>query len=328
MPALQNKNMIAPEDAYISEYSEKNKNYEIIPETMGIELNNNLVEEVVSTAIMQGDTTVDLEEQGCYETAKITAEDAALVKACDTMNKWVSAQITYDWNGNKVVVDEDTIHEWIQTDNKDPQLDEEAIEEFVAEQAKEYDTYGKKRKFTTVQGIELTLPSGAYGWKTDREEEVKELTASIEKGENIDKEPVYSSKGAQKGSDDIGNSYVEIDLTNQHLYLFQNGSIVLETDFVSGNMSKAGCMTPPGVFGLTYKTKNAVLRGADYETPVNYWMPFNGNVGMHDATWRGSFGGTIYLTSGSHGCVNLPLNMAAAIYEYVSTGFPVVCYYY
>ena len=112
------------------------------------------------------------------------------------------------------------------------------------------------------------------------------------------------------------------------LYLFQNGSIVLETDFVSGNMSKAGCMTPPGVFGLTYKTKNAVLRGADYETPVNYWMPFNGNVGMHDATWRGSFGGTIYLTSGSHGCVNLPLNMAAAIYEYVSTGFPVVCYYY
>ena len=190
MPALQNKNMIAPEDAYISEYSEKNKNYEIIPETMGIELNNNLVEEVVSTAIMQGDTTVDLEEQGCYETAKITAEDAALVKACDTMNKWVSAQITYDWNGNKVVVDGDTIHEWIQTDNKDPQLDEEAIEEFVAEQAKEYDTYGKKRKFTTVQGIELTLPSGAYGWKTDREEEVKELTASIEKGENIDKEHI------------------------------------------------------------------------------------------------------------------------------------------
>ena len=244
MPALQNKNMIAPEDAYISEYSEKNKNYEIIPETMGIELNNNLVEEVVSTAIMQGDTTVDLEEQGCYETAKITAEDAALVKACDTMNKWVSAQITYDWNGNKVVVDGDTIHEWIQTDNKDPQLDEEAIEEFVAEQAKEYDTYGKKRKFTTVQGIELTLPSGAYGWKTDREEEVKELTASIEKGENIDKEPVYSSKGAQKGSDDIGNSYVEIDLTNQHLYLFQNGSIVLETDFVSGKYEQSGLHDP------------------------------------------------------------------------------------
>lgn len=328
MPELQKKNMIQPEDAYISEYSEKTKTYEIVPETLGTKLDMNLVDGVVSTAIMAGDTTVDLEEQGCYETAKVAAEDAALVKACDTMNKWVSAEIIYDWNGNKVVVDGDTIHEWIQADDKDPQLNEEAIAEFVAEQAKEYDTYGKKRKFTTVQGIELNLPSGAYGWKTDREEETKELTASIEKGETIDKEPVYSSKGAQKGSNDIGNSYVEIDLTNQHLYLFKDGSIVLETDFVSGNMSKAGCMTPPGVFGLTYKTKNAVLRGADYETPVNYWMPFNGNIGMHDATWRRNFGGTIYLTSGSHGCINLPLYMAASIYEYVSTGFPVVCYYY
>ena len=328
MPALQKKNMIQPEDAYISEYSEKTKSYEIVPETLGTTLDMNQVEDVVSAAIMAGDTSVDLEEQGCYETAKLTAEDTALVKACDTMNKWVSAQITYDWNGNKVVVDGDAIHAWIQADDKDPQLDEKAIAEFVSEQAKEYDTYGKKRKFTTVQGIELNLPSGAYGWKTDREEEIKALIKAIQNGETVDKEPVYISKGAQKGSNDIGNSYVEIDLTNQHLYLFKDGDIVLETDFVSGNMSKADCVTPPGVFGLTYKTRNAILRGANYETPVNYWMPFNGNIGMHDATWRRAFGGTIYLTSGSHGCINLPLHMAASIYEYVSTGFPVVCYYY
>ena len=328
MPALQKKNMIQPEDAYISEYSEKTKSYEIVPETLGSTLDMNQVEDVISAAIMAGDTSVDLEEQGCYETAKLTAEDTALVKACDTMNKWVSAQITYDWNGNKVVVDGDAIHEWIQADDKDPQLDEKAIAEFVSEQAKEYDTYGKKRKFTTVQGIELNLPSGAYGWKTDREEEIKALIKAIQNGETADKEPVYISKGAQKGSNDIGNSYVEIDLTNQHLYLFKDGDIVLETDFVSGNMSKADCVTPPGVFGLTYKTRNAILRGANYETPVNYWMPFNGNIGMHDATWRRAFGGTIYLTSGSHGCINLPLHMAASIYEYVSTGFPVVCYYY
>ena len=202
------------------------------------------------------------------------------------------------------------------------------VSPYDPEQAKEYDTYGKKRKFTTVQGIELNLSSGAYGWKTDREEEIKALTEAIQNGETVDKEPAYISKGAQKGSNDIGNSYVEIDLTNQHLYLFKDGDIVLETDFVSGNMSKADCVTPPGVFGLTYKTRNAILRGANYETPVNYWMPFNGNVGMHDATWRRAFGGTIYLTSGSHGCINLPLHMAASIYEYVSTGFPVVCYYY
>ena len=249
MPALQKKNMSEPEDAYISEYSEKTKSYEIVPETLGSTLDLDQVEDVVSAAIMAGATSVDLEEQGCYKTARVTAEDTALVKACDAMNKWVSAQITYDWNGNKVVVDGDTIHEWIQVGDRDPQLDEEAVAEFVAEQAKEYDTYGKKRKFTTVQGIELNLPSGAYGWKTDREEEIKALTEAIQKGETVDKEPAYISKGAQKGSNDIGNSYVEIDLTNQHLYLFKDGDIVLETDFVSGNMSKADCVTPPGVFG-------------------------------------------------------------------------------
>ena len=85
---------------------------------------------------------------------------------------------------------------------------------------------------------------------------------------------------------------------------------------------------PAGVFGLTYKTMNAVLRGADYETPVVYWMPYHGNFGMHDATWRTEFGGDIYLTDGSHGCVNLPLESAAAIYSQIGEGFPVICYYY
>lgn len=102
---------------------------------------------------MAGATSVDLEEQGCYETARVMAEDTALVKACDTMNKWVSAQITYDWNGNKVVVDGNTIHEWIQTDDKDPQLNEEAIAEFVSEQAKEYDTYGKRENLPQYRAL-------------------------------------------------------------------------------------------------------------------------------------------------------------------------------
>lgn len=102
---------------------------------------------------MAGATSVDLEEQGCYETARVMAEDTALVKACDTMNKWVSAQITYDWNGNKVVVDGNTIHEWIQTDDKDPQLNEEAIAEFVSEQAKGYDTYGKRENLPQYRAL-------------------------------------------------------------------------------------------------------------------------------------------------------------------------------
>lgn len=323
--AFQEKDVQEPQDAYIGEYS--GGIYEIIPETQGTRLKETDAVEKIKSAIYAGKTAVDLEKEGCYKTAAVTSEDRRLLEDCAKMNKWVSARITYDWNGNTVTVDGEQIQGWISREGKSPSLNEEAVLEFVSNAAKENDTYGKKRNFTTVQGVELTLPSGGFGWKTDREQETKELLALINQGAVTDREPVYIIKGAAKGKNDIGSSYVEIDLSNQHLYLFKEGEIVLESDFVSGNMSKSGYMTPPGVFGLTYKTRNAVLRGADYETPVNYWMPFNGNIGMHDASWRKSFGGDIYLKNGSHGCINLPPKKAAEIYEYVSAGFPVICYY-
>lgn len=326
--SFQRKNMIQPQDAYISEYSEKEECYLLVPETKGTALDMADVSEKVKNAVYAHAKQLDLEEQGCYQSAAVTTEDKKLKENLAKANLWLTTAVTYDWNGTEVAVDKDLIREWIVFEKSKPSLDEEAVARFVSDTAKELDTYGKKRKFTTTLGVELTLPSGAYGWKTDREGETEELLQLILQGSILKKEPLYLMRAAQKGSNDIGPSYVEADLSNQHLYLYQNGELVLETDFVSGSMNRSGRMTPPGVFGLTYKTTNAVLRGEDYETPVNYWMPFNGNVGMHDATWRASFGGEIFLTNGSHGCINLPLNMAKEIYQYVSTGFPVICYYY
>lgn len=325
-----NANAIQPQNAYISEYSAETNSYEIVPEQLGNALDQDAVQKAVQEALSAGMvTSIDLEKSDCYAKPEITADDSKLITAVETVNTWLQAEITYDWNTNKVVVGKDLLKEWVSIQNDKPQLDEEAIKEFVAKQASAFDTYGKNRNFRTTLGVDLNLPSGAFGWKTDCEAEVKELTEAIKSGEKISKEPVYSSKAPWKGTNDIGNSYVEIDLTNQHLYLYQKGTIVLESEFVSGDMDgDAGCATPAGVFGLTYKTMNAVLRGADYETPVVYWMPYHGNFGMHDATWRTEFGGDIYLTDGSHGCVNLPLESAAAIYSQIGEGFPVICYYY
>ena len=95
---------------------------------------------------------------------------------------------------------------------------------------------------------------------------------------------------------------------------------------MSGNLAR-GYGTPAGVFGLTYKERNATLTGETYASHVDFWMPFNGNIGMHDASWRSSFGGEIYQNSGSHGCINLPREAAEIIYEHVERGFPVICYY-
>lgn len=328
--AFQSKNMVIAKNAYIGEYSVSLHEYEIIPETKGTELDVAQAIRCVKEALFDSAEELDLEEVGLYAEAKILQDDDSLTKPVETANRWLSTSITYDWNGNEVLLDAETIHEWVSIEDGQAVLDEEAVTAFVREQARQYDTYGKKKKFVTTLGVEMTLTSASYGWRADREAEAEELLSLIKEGSTEAREPIYTHRAMVKSSDnvnDIGNSYVEADLTNQHLYLYQDGEVVLETDFVSGKISN-GNGTPAGIFGITYKTKNAVLRGENYETPVNYWMPFFGNYGMHDATWRGAFGGDIYLNSGSHGCINLPRSMAEQIYEYVSTGFPVICYYY
>ena len=75
------------------------------------------------------------------------------------------------------------------------------------------------------------------------------------------------------------------------------------------------------------KQKNRVLRGPNYRTPVKFWIPVRGAIGIHDAKWRDEFGGDIYLTDGSHGCVNTPMDAVEKLYEMVEIGTPCVMYY-
>ena len=325
--AFQSRNMLKAQDAYIGGYSEELQRYEIIPETVSTELDVKQVISLVADAVLMKEATLDLEAFDLYGEASVRQDDRRLTTPVDEANRWLSTNIAYDWNGNEVILDVNTIWEWVTIEDGEAVLDEEAITTFVKQQSRNYDTYGESKSFVTTLGVEMKLNSPSYGWRTDTAAEAEELIQLIREGSTEPREPIYTHQGMVKGKNDIGDSYVEADLTNQHLYLYQDGEVVLETDFVSGRISN-GNRTPEGIFGITYKTRNAVLRGENYATPVNYWMPFYGNYGMHDATWRGAFGGDIYLTNGSHGCINLPLKMAEQIYGYMFKGFPVICYYY
>ena len=119
---------------------------------------------------------------------------------------------------------------------------------------------------------------------------------------------------------------MEIDYTNQHLWYYKEGQLLLETDIVSGNISR-GNGSPDGVFKIVYKQRNATLVGENYASDVNYFMPFAYNVGIHDASWRNTFGKEIYKTSGSHGCINVPPKKAEKLYKLLETGTPVVAFY-
>ena len=125
------------------------------------------------------------------------------------------------------------------------------------------------------------------------------------------------------GSRDIGNTYVEVNLTAQHLYFYKDGQLMLESDIVSGKNDG----TPTGTYSFTYKERYATLNGENYSSPVSFWMPFSGNVGLHDATWRTQFGGSLYKSGGSHGCVNLPIRVAKTIYENIDAESAAVIVY-
>ena len=151
------------------------------------------------------------------------------------------------------------------------------------------------------------------------------MSAAIKEGQIITRPPAYLQTVLSYGNNDIGSTYVEIDLTKQHLWFYKNSSLIAEGDVVTGNVS-SNHTTPKGIYRLKYKTRNTILRGIDYAAPVDYWMPFNGGIGIHDASWRGEFGGNIYMTDGSHGCINSPYNLAKTIYDNIEVDTPIICY--
>lgn len=266
---------------------------------------------------------MSLEKEGCY----IGLEGEDTVKGVlNLANKLVSSKITYKRGEENIVVDGNTIKDWIIIGEKSVNIDGEKLREFVDTLADKYNTIGRERIFKASSGSEVKVSGGDYGWKINSEKEANELAGLVWNGETTEREPVYIQKAKAHGAKcDVGGTYVEVSIGAQHLWYYKDGNKVLETDLVSGDPTKRRA-TPTGIYRLKYKDRNVTLKGADYETPVSFWMPFNGGVGLHDATWRASFGGSIYKGYGSHGCVNLPYSIAKTLYENLSPGDPVVVY--
>lgn len=331
LDCMKEENQVAPVSA-VPEYD--GQKFVVKAEELGSLINVDVFKEKVAEYIGGFRNTLDMVEEDCYVKASYFSDSPEVIAACETMNAYLGASVTYTFGGATEVVDGSVISQWLTTDeNMNVTYNEEGVSQYIASLAEKYDTYRKQRTFTSGSGNTVNVQGGNYGWLIDQAAEIEALKANISNKEVVTKEPVYKQTAASHGAADWGNTYVEVDLTNQYMYLFVNGSVVTSSPIVTGKPSE-GSATPQGVYSIRYCKQNAVLRGPkkpdgtyEWESPVDFWMPFNGAIGLHDATWQSAFGGNRYLTHGSHGCVNLPYNIAKTVFNNVSAGTPVVCHY-
>ncbi|WP_077611863.1 L,D-transpeptidase family protein [Clostridium sp. Marseille-P2415] len=306
--------------------------FTIIPEVQGNSVNIGKLEEVVKAALNSELTEVNLEEAGCYDTITVTSEDAGLKAQCDALNRVREMAVTYTFGNQSEVLTGEEICSWITGMTEGViGVNGEKAAAYIKSLADKYDTAGRARVFHTTDGRDLSL-AGSYGWQLNQAGETAALIELIRAGQTLTREPQYTQAAADRNND-WGGTYIEADMAAQHVYMYKDGALVWDSPCVTGNVSK-NYTTPEGIYTLSYKQTDRVLRGAkqadgtyEYESHVDYWMPFNGGIGFHDASWRSKFGGAIYQTGGSHGCVNLPPNKAKALYSLVYSGIPVICHY-
>lgn len=307
--------------------------YYIKDEVYGNQLDEDRTVALLLKVLASGQTSVNLDTEGCYIDPTVTSGDETLQAQMAQLDVLLGAEVTFDFEDDRVeVVNAEVIATWlVQDEEGNYSLDGDLVYDWVKTQlAYQYDTFGLTHTFTTTGGDTITLTGGDYGWCIARQDTTDKLIAAVENGEVTDMDPEYQYSAKFRGVNDIGDTYVEISISQQKVWCYKDGALVVETDCVTGNPNK-GNGTPSGsVWAIDAKKSPAVLGTLDtmgYASPVSYWMPFTGNVGLHDADgWRTKYGDEIYLTNGSHGCVNLPYSAAKLIYNAVEIGTAVVVY--
>lgn len=314
---------IAPRDAKITL---KDGKFYIVRERKGNQLKRKTFRETVKSYIEKSESVLDLEKEKCYKNPKYFSDDEKVREALKKARQYAAASILYELDETSVALDDTEINAWILVDDDmKVSLDQDKIEQYIGELAREYDTVGRPISFVNHSGETMLLGGGTFGYEIDQEKEVKKVIEDIKKGESITRKPVYAHEPPAMSVTGHWNTYVEINIEQQHMWLIKDGQELVSTSVVTGDVTK-GHGTPTGAYYIFYKDRNATLRGQGYASPVSYWAAFNNNVGIHDASWRKSYGGTIYRGSGSHGCINTPYSNAKTIWENVELGTPVFVY--
>lgn len=336
LPEFSGQNIIKAQDAHMK-MSDSNK-LVIVPEVDGNELRKDVVLEALKEAVEEGKTGIDISEiENAYITAELRADDNSLVSQVNELNDYLNTKVTYKmYDGTTMILDRTELLDWLSVKNDhsyyfDKDVVRENCSEFIRKMAEKYDkTYTSVTFRSTIRG-DVTIPTEKRGYLIDEAGESAKLYEMILGKKSEEREPLYNL--SKKPYSDLRNgTYVEVDIQNQHVYFYRNGDCMLDSTCVTGKQTDSSSRTPTGYFSVIEKDTSRTLQGEinpatgkpSYESFVNYWIRFYKGYGLHDASWRNNFGGDIYIDSGSHGCVNLPYNVAKSLYSMVEYGTTVV----
>ena len=318
------KTHIAPLPALIKH---DGTNFVVTEANQGDQFDTTALCNTVFNALTHDQKVSDLEESHCYKTTLYTKNSAKTQAALMNLKTCLKASITYKLGKKELQLSAKDFASWLTTDTAmNVALDKVKLNTFVKQIYAKFDTVYKQHAFKTTMGTIQQVKGGDLGWRINTFGEMNQIKKDLLTGTAIIREPLFAIKGVQNSESGVGKTYVEINITKQKLWFYKDNELVLESDIVTGN-TKTRNGTPGGVYYVKYKATNATLDGPGYCVHVRYWMPFNGGIGLHDARWRKAFGGNIFQSDGSHGCINLPLKTAEMIYKNSSAGLVVVCYY-
>ena len=322
------QNMTSPEDAYVD--STADKGFFIVPEVEGDELDRKEVTALIKNAILELKPSLDLEEEGLYKAPKIRSDNEELVSAADKGNQLLSANVTFDFKDRTYNASGAQIYDWMKEEEGNFVLDRDLVYKWVNQMAYETDTFGLERDFTTSTGETIKLAAGGdYGWCMDRDATTDRLINMILNGQTATVEPDYLYTANDRSVNDIGGTYIEVCIDSQMLWCYADGQLVTSTHVITGNTS-TGFSTPSGSCWAVDGKKTDFTFSHFANSSCKYWLPFNGECGVHDASWNSAEAYETpgyYLTGGSHGCVNTPFDPMQIIFEHIEIGDPVIVYF-
>ncbi|MCD7843519.1 MAG: L,D-transpeptidase family protein, partial [Clostridiales bacterium] len=327
---------VTPVDAKLV-YSEALGKFSVEEETVGGTVD---AEELATAIAQQAGTlaeTLDVVESGLYGTEIRTAGSEEMQQALEDANAKLNLSIVYTYSVESAdiygteEIGYDLLSQWlyVEDDGISIAVNGDKLQAYVTQMYETYSVHDNSTsQFVTSTGtfVEVNVPASDETVDTDAlYNDIIECVDTMTDGQRD--APYASTSVGIEGTTDLGGSYVEVDLDSQHLWLYKDGELIAEGDICSGDVA-TGCSTPTGLYTIDSMETDRWLNGADYHDWVSYWMPFNGGIGLHDATWRSEdeFGGEVYLESGSHGCINMPLDLAQQVYENVEVGTYVILY--